>query len=367
MRSLVGLILLISSVLCAQDVLNQGVAAFKHADYQRAVELFREETTLHPNNVNGHLYLATAYMSMWIPGLASPENEAIKRSAETEFKRVLELDPNDKTALASLASIEYGSASGLQGEEKFRKLDEALDWYKRLASVDPANKEAPYSIGVIAWAKWYPALMTMRAQSHMRPEDPGPLPSTARQQLKAQYSPIIEDGIANLDRALQLDPQYDDAMAYLNLLIRERADLRDTKEEYAADVDVADQWVRKALDTKKAKAQVKMAPPPPPPPEGGGEGSRAPMIRVQFVGLVSTVDPIYPAAAKRARISGTVRFTVTIAKDGKVQNLEFVSGHPMLVAAALEAVKQYVFKPTLLNGNPVEVITQVAVNFALDN
>ena len=66
-----------------------------------------------------------------------------------------------------------------------------------------------------------------------------------------------------------------------------------------------------------------------------------------------------------ARISGQVRFTAIIGKDGTIQNLQLVSGHPLLVAAAQEAVKQWIYKPTLLNGEPVEVITQIDVNFTL--
>ncbi len=82
--------------------------------------------------------------------------------------------------------------------------------------------------------------------------------------------------------------------------------------------------------------------------------------------LVSKVDPVYPPLALQARISGQVRFTVIIGKDGSIQNIQLVSGHPLL-AAAKDAVSQYVFKPTLLNGNPVEVVTTVDVNFAAGN
>jgi len=64
-------------------------------------------------------------------------------------------------------------------------------------------------------------------------------------------------------------------------------------------------------------------------------------------------------------MQGTVRFTAIIAKEGTIQNLQLVSGHPMLVASATDAVKQWVYKPTLLNGEPVEVITQIDVNFTL--
>ncbi len=320
------LIALIATTLCAQEALNEGIAAFKNAHYREAVELFRQAVDLQPNDANA-------------------------RSAETEFKRVLELDANDKTALASLASLAYNEAAPLKGEEKTRKFDEAMDWSQRLAAVDPANKEAPYTMGVIAWAKWYPALMTARAQQQMRPEDPGPLADPARQELKAQYSSILEDGIANLERALRLDPNYSDAMAYLNLLIRGRADLRDTKEQYAADVAVANEWVQKSLDAKKAQAQSGVVQAPS-YGGGGGGGARTPMrIRVggdvQESNLVTKIDAVY---AGRAGISGQVRFSVIIAKDGTVENVQSISGHPLLVAAALDAVKQYVYKPTLLNG-----------------
>jgi hypothetical protein len=241
------------------------------------------------------------------------------------------------------------------------------------------NKEAPYSMGVIAWAKWYPALMTARANLNMKAQDPGPLPEAAvRQQLKAQYSSLIEEGISNLDRALKIDPNYSDAMAYMNLLIRERADLRDTREEYSADVAVADDWVHRALEAKKNQAQSHMgAPPPPPPPPppvtSGSVSSQTPTTRihvdgnVQAANLINQVAPVYPPLAVQARISGNVRFTAIIGKDGSILNLQLISGHPLLVAAAQEAVKKYVYRPTLLNGNPVEVVTQIDVNFTLSN
>jgi protein TonB len=86
---------------------------------------------------------------------------------------------------------------------------------------------------------------------------------------------------------------------------------------------------------------------------------------VQQANLIKKVTPTYPPLAKQARISGQVRFTAIIGKDGTIQNLQLVSGHPLLVAAAQEAVKQWIYKPTLLNNEPVEVITQIDVNFSL--
>ena len=86
---------------------------------------------------------------------------------------------------------------------------------------------------------------------------------------------------------------------------------------------------------------------------------------VQSYNLVKKVTPVYPPLAKQARVQGTVRFSVIINKDGTIQNIQLVSGHPLLVPSATEAVRQWVYKPTLLNGNPVEVITQIDVNYTL--
>ena len=81
--------------------------------------------------------------------------------------------------------------------------------------------------------------------------------------------------------------------------------------------------------------------------------------------LVRKVNPVYPPLARQARISGTVVLRAVISKDGSIENLSLVSGHPMLAPAAIDAVKQWKYKPYLLNGEPVEVETQVQVNFTL--
>ena len=109
------------------------------------------------------------------------------------------------------------------------------------------------------------------------------------------------------------------------------------------------------------------APPPPPVKE---EKKAAPSrIRVggnvQQANLIRKVTPLYPPLAKQARIQGVVRFTAIIGKDGTIQNLQLVSGHPLLVEAAKQAVSQWQYKPTLLNGDPVEVVTTIEVNFTL--
>jgi len=81
--------------------------------------------------------------------------------------------------------------------------------------------------------------------------------------------------------------------------------------------------------------------------------------------LIQQVQPVYPPMAKIARVQGTVVLQAVISKQGTIENLRVVNGHPMLIQAAIDAVKQWRYKPYLLSGEPVEVDTQITVNFNL--
>jgi TonB family protein len=367
MRLAIALILT-ARVLPAQDAappqdwrgwLNEGVREYKHARYAEAVEAFQKSVDLNPNDVNPRLYLATAWKSQFVPGSRAPESLEAARRAEAGFTEVLRLDASNKTAVASLAALKYQQGQAAADPAgKQQKLDEAAVWYSKLAEIDPRDKEAYYSLGVIDWSRWYRAWLDARAEQGMKPETPGPMPiSSVRERLKAEYSPVIERAISNLDRALAIDPQDADAMACMNLLLRERADLDETREDYNRDVALADQWVQKALDTKKMNARAEV--------DGASLPKRIRVgSNVQQANLILKVDPVYPAEARQERIQGAVRLLVTIGTNGTVQDMRLLSGHPLLVGAAMGAVRQWVYKPMLLNGQPMEVETVVDVNFA---
>jgi TonB family protein len=220
-----------------------------------------------------------------------------------------------------------------------------------------------------------------------------------RQNLRAKHGADLAEGFQMLETALQLDPGYSDAMAYMNLLYRIEAGIADNDAQSAEFTAKADGWVGKALEARRGAPRsmgpasvsldvngpvpmMMMAPPPPPPPppppNGAGAAARANPAEVvgggirisgeaQQAKLVRQVRPVYPPAAKEAGISGVVRLTVVIGKDGKVgSNIRVEkSAGAALDEAALEAVKQWVYQPTLLNGQPVDVITTVEVNFTL--
>jgi tetratricopeptide (TPR) repeat protein len=237
--------------LKSRDQLNKGVTAFKNAQYADAVENFKRAVELDPSFPSARLYLATAYMQQYIPGADSPENNQMATAAHDQFLKVLEQNPAadiKKVAMASIASLYLNQ----------KKWDDAQQWYEKLTAIDPNNADAYYSLGFIAWSKWYPAYGTARANLGMKQEDPGPIKDKkVKEELKAKYGPVIEAGLQALDKALQINPEYDDAMAYENLLVRERADLAENKAEYEHQTKIADDWVQKALATKKIKAEKK--------------------------------------------------------------------------------------------------------------
>jgi len=234
--------------LQSRDQLNKGAQAFRNAQYAEAVEHFKTAVELDPTFPVARLYLATAYMQQYIPGAESPENAQMAKAAYDNFMKVLEQDPKNTVALASIASLYLNQ----------KKWDDAQQWYEKLIAVDPNNADAYYSLGFIAWSRWYPIYGNARAELGMKQDDPGPLKDKKiKAELKEKNLPVINAGLQALDKTLQINPEYEDAMSYENLLIRERADLMDTKEEYEKEIKIADGWVQKALDTKKIKIERK--------------------------------------------------------------------------------------------------------------
>ena len=245
----VGLLLL-SSTSCeklkARDELNKGVQAFKSTKFQEAAEHFTNAINHDPTFPTSRLYLAMSYLSQWIPGADSDENTLMATKAQEQFMKVLEQNPKETVAIASIASMYFNQ----------KKLDEAKEWYTKLLNVDPNDKTAYYTIGVIAWTKTFPRRMEARAKLSMKPEDPGPLKDKkVRADVKEKNLATVEEGMKNLQKAIDVDKEYDDAMVYLNLLYRERADLADTSDDYKKDIAAADSWVDRTLETKKIKTE----------------------------------------------------------------------------------------------------------------
>jgi tetratricopeptide (TPR) repeat protein len=241
--------------LKSRDEMNKGVQAYRANHYAEAVNHFKNAVEYDPTNQNAQLYLATSYMIQWIPGAESPDNKKSYEMARKTFDEVLKRDPKNSLALASMASMAYNSASAGSPEQKNAALEEAKKWNERRIEVNPKDGEAYYYLGVINWAQAFTPLQTARVQQHMKPDDPGPIKDPKiREQLKAKYQKLIEDGIENLKKCLSIDKENEDAMSYLNLLLRKKADLEDSPEASKADIAQAEDWSNKSLDMRRIKA-----------------------------------------------------------------------------------------------------------------
>jgi Tfp pilus assembly protein PilF len=246
--------------LKSRDNLNKGVNAFKAGQYAAAADDFKTAIDLDSDFPVARLYLATAYMQQYVPGSDTPENKRNADAAMEQFQKVID-DPksteqNRLIATQSLASLYYN----------IKDFPKAEEWNKKIIQMDPNNKEAYYVLGVIAWTNFIAPDREARGAQSLTPEAPGPLkdPKTKKDpnikaDLKAKYWDTLTAGIENEKKALSIDPEYENAMSYMNLLIRYRADLDDKKEQYEADKKEADDWVAKSLETTKKKAAKKSA------------------------------------------------------------------------------------------------------------
>jgi len=141
-----------------------------------------------------------------------------------------------------------------------KKFDLAKEFNHKAIQLDPNDPEAYYSLGVIDWTESYQPRMEERAKLGLRPDEPLKDKKLCAK-LRDEQGPIIQDGLDSLTKAIQLRQDYDDAMAYVNLLYREKADREcDDPDQRAADLKTADEWVDKTMIAKKNKLEKKAGP-----------------------------------------------------------------------------------------------------------
>jgi len=236
--------------LRARDQLNKGVASYKNARYEQAIGHFKSAVELDPSLQNAKIYLATAYLAQYIPGVDSPENLQNANSAIEQYKSVLDQDSKNVNSIKGIAYLYL----------QMKKFDDAKTYYHKAIDLDPNDPEAYYSIGVIDWTETYQPRMEERSKLGLRPDEPLKDKKVCAK-LREQGAASIQDGIDSLNKAIDLRKDYDDAMAYMNLLYREKADREcDEPDQRAADLKTADEWVDKTMAAKKAKAEKQAGP-----------------------------------------------------------------------------------------------------------
>jgi tetratricopeptide (TPR) repeat protein len=233
------------SKLRARDQLNKGVQSYKNAKYEEAIEHFRQAVDLDPTLLNARLYLATAFAQQYIPGADAPDNNKFAEQAIEQYKEVLARDPKNANSVKGIAYLYL----------QMKRFNDAKEYYRKATELDPNDPEPYYSVAVIDWTQTYQPRMEERAKLGLKPEE-ALKDKKVCAALKQKNGANIQEGIDNLNKALQIRPDYDDAMAYMNLMYRERADLQcDDPAARAADLKAADDWVDKTLAVKKAKAE----------------------------------------------------------------------------------------------------------------
>jgi tetratricopeptide (TPR) repeat protein len=241
----------------ATDEMHAGEVAYKFSDYAGAAEHFKAALAINPDLTPARLFLATAYAQQYIPGDESEANVGMAQQAIDEFKKVLNDDPSDQErykSLVPLASLSFN----------MKRLGDARDYYGKVLELKPDDARGYFMLGLIDWteasksrAKVKGELGLTEGQLISKPED--------CISLRAENQQKVEDGIQRLQKALELQADYDDAMGYLNLLYRERAEYEcDDPEARKADLKAADEWTDKAIAAKKAKTESTTAEKPAP-------------------------------------------------------------------------------------------------------
>ena len=214
--------------LQARDNLNKGVQAFRDTRYEKSVDYFKKAIELDPDLTTAELYLATAYAQQFVPGGRDENNEKNAKLAIQTFEDVLKHDSGNVSAVAGLAGI-------YQNTNDFKK---AHEYYGKYAALDSSNPTPYYAIGSLDWIIVYDK------------NNPPPPEEQVR---------LVDEGLANLDKALALNPDYEDAMTYKNLLYREKARLTSSDDDKKKLTAMADEWFNKALETRKKIAEKKKA------------------------------------------------------------------------------------------------------------
>ncbi|MDE1163678.1 MAG: hypothetical protein PW792_17265 [Acidobacteriaceae bacterium] len=250
------LMLLVGTTGCAKlkarDRLVKGVQAFKAGQYEVATNYFQESIQLDPNYQAAHLYLATAYSYRVVPGLDTPDNVKVANMALAGFNDVLATDPNDLGALKQEASI----------YRNIKQYDKAKAIEEKIISLDPKDAEAHYTIAWIDWNLAYKNAVTILGKAGLTDDGQGNVKKSKDvcQQLVTANSTLVTEALEHLQKAVDINPTYDDAMQYLNLTYRRKADLECGDDAARkADLSTADEWVQKATGARRANEAAKEA------------------------------------------------------------------------------------------------------------
>jgi tetratricopeptide (TPR) repeat protein len=254
--ALAGMVLSMSGCdrLAARDQLNKGVEAYKSAHYEEAIGHFQKATQLDPSLPMAKTYLATALAQNVVPGLDTPDNLKTAQQAISIFEEVLAKDPTDVNSMKQIAGIYFS----------IKKFDDAKAWQKKVLAVDPKDPEAAYTVGAIDWTLAHENTLKELASAGINDDGEGNVkaPKKVMEVIQQENAPLVEEALQYLNQAVANRPNYDEAMVYLNLVYRRKADVDyGNAAAVSADIASAKDFTTKALGTRKANEEKKNAGP----------------------------------------------------------------------------------------------------------
>lgn len=231
----------------AADEMRAGTVAYKFLDYSGAAEHFKAALEINPDLTQARVFLATAYAQQYIAGDESAANVTMAEQAIDEFKKVLSGKPTEAEEYRSVVPIASLSFN-------LKHFSQAREYYGKAIELKPDEARNYFMIALIDWTEASAARTKARSELGLNESEMISKPE-ACVALRAQNQQNVEDGIQRLQKALELQPDFDDAMGYMNLLLRERAEYEcDDPEARKADLKAADDWTDKAIATKKTQA-----------------------------------------------------------------------------------------------------------------
>jgi tetratricopeptide (TPR) repeat protein len=230
----------------ARNEVDEGVQAFRQAHYDDAIAHFEQAVAFDPDLVVARMYLAATYLQVFEPGVDTPENVVLATRALEQYSEVLRSNPSDVESLKGLAYLKL----------QLNEFDEAKEAYAKAIALNPADPELLYAAAVANWSNANGGIAAEKAKLDAETEY-SLIVSEGCSDVRSRFLPEIDSGIAMLNKAISLRKDYVDAMTYMDMLYRLRAELEcGSKKNFKADIKQSNEWADRAAAARKKQAEA---------------------------------------------------------------------------------------------------------------
>ena len=230
----------------ASNQVDEGVQAFRQAHYDEAIAHFEQAVAFDPDLVVARMYLAATYLQVFEPGVDTPENVVLATRALEQYSEVLRSNPSDVESLKGLAYLKL----------QLNEFDGAKEAYAKAIGLNPADPELLYAAAVANWSNANGGIAAEKAKLDAETEY-SLIVSEGCSDVRTRFLPEIDSGIAMLNKAISLRKDYIDAMTYMDMLYRLRAELEcGSKKNFKADIKQSNEWADRAAAARKKQAEA---------------------------------------------------------------------------------------------------------------